>query len=143
MSMIGNLVAVHPSLLAAFIADPGQIEEFLYPEDESDPPNFVDLDKAWDAIQFILDAACGEEDGPLTLAVLGGASLDEDIGYGPVRYLNTEQVAAVAAALAGVPDEEFRRRFDPAALDAAESTRRCGWSLEPRVWSTWRSIMRC
>jgi hypothetical protein len=56
----------------------------------------LSLDKAWHGVHYLL---CGEvEPGAslLSQAVLGGTQLGEDLGYGPARYFQADQVAEIA-----------------------------------------------
>lgn len=127
MSMIGNFVAVSPKRLAELIADPDSIGSFLYPDDgDSEPENFLDVDKAWHAIHYTLNGKAWEGEPPLGWTVVGGTEIGEDVGYGPARYLTTDQVKAVAEALSTIDAEEFSTRFDPKALGAAE--------IYPEIW---------
>src|SRR5687768_4410646 len=100
MSMIGNFTAIRPDQLAVLVADPDLVSSFLYPEDGVDKPiNHLDIDKAWHAIHYTLNGSVWEGEGPLSWVILGGQELGEDVGYGPVRYLDPTQVKSVAAAL--------------------------------------------
>lgn len=121
MSMIGNFVAIRPDQLAAFVADPDLVSSFLYPEDGVvGPTNQLDIDKAWHAIHYTLNGSTWEGEGPLSWVILGGQEIGEDVGYGPVRYLDSMQVKTIAAALSTVSPETFGAQFNPAAMDAAE-----------------------
>ena len=120
MSMIGNFLAISPDRLADLIKEPALIESLLYPEDGPDPEKHLDIDKSWHAIHYVLNGSTWEGEGPLALAVLGGEEIEEDIGYGPARYLDTDQVKAVAASLSFISAQEFSAKFNLAALDAAE-----------------------
>lgn len=125
--MIGNLVAVRAEKLRSFIADAALIEAFLYPEDgDAEPGRHMDLDKAWHAIHFTLNGKAWEGEEPLSLAVLGGEEVGEDLGYGPARYLIPEQVNAVSTALSDITPEIFGGQFNHAVLAAA--------GIYPEIW---------
>ena len=127
MSMIGNLVALNPVNLEALKAQPEQIEPFLYPDDgDSEPANHLDLDKSWHAIHFTLNGKAWEGDGALGRAIIGGQEIGEDIGYGPARYLTARDVVEVSEALQSVSTDEFKARFSPKELTAAE--------IYPEIW---------
>lgn len=54
--------------------------------------------------------------------VKGGEQIsEEDIGYGPARALNPQQVAAWADALSAVSVDELGKRFDPEVMVEAET----------------------
>lgn len=127
MSMIGNLVAVRPEQLQSLINDPESIESFLYPNDgDADPENHIAIDKAWHAIHFTLNGKAWGGEAPLFDVILGGTEIGDDIGYGPARYLTTDQVKAVASALAPVTPEIFGTQFNPSALTTA--------GIYPEAW---------
>lgn len=74
----------------------------------------AESDKAWNAIHRALSDGELTFDGgdyPLNHVVLGGESLYDDDDY--VMSLKTpEQVKDIAAALAGLSEQEFRRRYE-------------------------------
>jgi hypothetical protein len=68
----------------------------------------LDIDKTWHIIHFLLNGDAWEGSGPLFDAVLGGSQLtDEDIGYGPARFISPAEVAATAHALRSISGEEL------------------------------------
>jgi hypothetical protein len=80
----------------------------------------LDIDKAWHGVHFLLTGTAEEAPGPLGQVVLGGTEIGEDIGHGPARYLLPDAVDTVATALEAASSDELRRRYDAAALEAAE-----------------------
>ena len=129
MSMIGNYRRVTPKELAALQQRPETISTFLYPANIEAVPidRSLDIDKAWHAIHFLLNGEPWEGDLPLHNAVLGGTPLgEEDVGYGPARFLTPTEVAEVARALRGITPDELRARFDPQRLAAA--------NIYPSIW---------
>ena len=121
MGMVGCFAAVSPETLSQLRGDPEAIEEYLYPNDgEDEPPYYIDVDKAWHGIHYLLN---GQADGgmlPLSLAVVGGEEFGPEVGYGPARFLTPAQVSAVSAALSGLTLEALRERFDPQDMKAKE-----------------------
>lgn len=109
-------------------ADPDSVWDLIDEEEESDA--FLDLDKMWHGVHWILTGTAWDAEGPLGQVILGGEEIGEDGGYGPARLLTPEQVSDVAAALRAVSADELRARFDPAAMSAA--------GVYPDVWTeTW------
>ena len=78
----------------------------------------LDLGKAWGVLHFLLTGEAYGESFPLGYAILVGYKVTDDI-HG-ATYLPAEDVKEVARALARISEDEFRERFDPAALRAAE-----------------------
>lgn len=128
MSMIGNYVRVSPARLAELRANPDSIMDFLYPDDLCSLANHLDIDKAWHAIHFLLNGQTWEGKPPLINAVLGGEAIgDVDVGYGPARFLEPDDVRTLADALSYISSAELLERFDPHALNDAE--------IYPHGWS--------
>lgn len=79
--MPGNLRLVSDGQLEEPIADPEQIEGFLYESDgSSDDEEY--LDKAWHGLHFLFTGTAWEGDPPLNFLVSGGREIgDVDVGY--------------------------------------------------------------
>ena len=77
----------------------------------------ISLDKAWHGVHYLL---CGQIDAGSDLAsqaIMGGKELGDDLGYGPARYFDAAQVAAIARELSRPNLEaEMTARFDPAQM---------------------------
>lgn len=125
---------VTPAELAALREEPVALAAFLFPPDDLPPPvdRHLNIGSDWQAIHFLLTGDPWGGGPPLANAVLGGTPISEEdlIGYGPARGLDPAQVAAVAQALDEVDAEDLIRRYDPAALHAAE-VYPGGWDDEP------------
>jgi hypothetical protein len=131
MSMCGCYRRVTVAELDRLLKDSSDIFTFLHPDDPADllEDSFLDIDKTWAAIQFLLtrDVIGDQGKPPLSYAVRGGTWLgDVDVGYGPARYLLPEQVRALAEAMEAISDAELRKRFDMATLAEA--------GVYPGVW---------
>jgi hypothetical protein len=132
MSMIANYMHIPPEQLAALQADPasvGDLLDSLYPDEQEDedekhavpPARHIDIDKAWHGIHFLLNGSAWEGEPPLFNVVLGGTELgDEDVGYGPARYLTPEEVRETFLALEPVSVDALRARYDARTLTKAE-----------------------
>lgn len=119
MGMVGCFAAVSPETLHRLRREPDLMDEYLRPDDgESEPPNYVEVDKAWHGIHYLLTGVAEGGPPPAALAVFGGEAFGPEIGYGPARFLAPEQVAQVAAHLSGLSVEALRNRFDPKDMAA-------------------------
>ncbi len=107
-------VAVDPDLL-----------EGLVQEDTVDE-HFLDLDKAWHGVHWLLTGTVDNASTPAGMAIMGGAEIGEDWGYGPPRLLRPGDVRRVADALVELDDDDLRRRFDAGAMTRAE--------VYPLIW---------
>jgi len=119
MSMVGCFAAISPAIADRLRSNPDEIEEFLFPDDEvGEPENYIDVDKAWHGIHYLLTGSAEGGAPPLSWAVMGGTEIGEDVGYGPARLLTAEQVKTISDALPS--EENFKRSFAPEAMDAAQ-----------------------
>lgn len=132
--MIGNYRRVSSHALSQLIAG-SSVSDFLYRDgdQEQDDTRELCIDKSWHAIHFLLTGSDWDGDEPLVHAVMGGEDLgDEDVGYGPARYLTPELVRTVANALEEIAVAELLARYDanrmteediyPGIWDEEEST---------------------
>ncbi|MGW4293215.1 YfbM family protein [Micromonospora chersina] len=127
MVLIGRRLSTEE--LAAVRADPTAVDALLYgdlDDDEAEMPE-PELDKSWHGIHYLLtgtDWQIGEGAGA---AILGGAEIGQDGGYGPPRLLDPHTVRGVAGALDALDVEVLRARYDPDALTAA--------GIYPDLWT--------
>ncbi|WP_246295488.1 YfbM family protein [Streptomyces caniferus] len=124
MSMIGEYARVTPAELHRALGDPewalalvgGRMEAEAEQCPRPELARCLDIDKAWDALGFLLrraafpvDIVHGEEAVPDA----------DDWGYGPPRYLTPERVRAAAGALAGISGERLTAGVGPEDLAEA------------------------
>lgn len=136
MSTIANYTRITPEELAELQANPETTRDFLFPEGEDadlddetyfDDERNLDIDKAWHGIHFLLTGSVWEGDPPLMNAVLGGIELgDEDVGYGPARFLTQGEVLETAEALSQISEADLRSRYDASAMAKAD--------IYPSIW---------
>jgi hypothetical protein len=120
MSMIGLLTRIPADEVGALRVDSGEVAARL------GRAQGLSVEKMWQALHYLLTGEASDALAPLGLALLGGAEIGEDLGYGPPRLLEPEQVRAVAQALAALPFEQAFRRFDPAKMEKLQ--------IYPGVW---------
>ncbi len=118
MGMVACFTSLTSEALLELQKQPDLIEEYLYPDDgESEPPNYIDLDKSWHGIHYLLTGSADGGAEPLFSVVIGGEEFGPDVGYGPARFLTAEQVRSVAAALSGTSSEALSQRFNPKDME--------------------------
>ncbi|MEV5125167.1 YfbM family protein [Streptomyces decoyicus] len=125
MSMIGEYARVTPAELDRALGDPawalelvgGRMETEAAECPQPELARCLDIDKAWDALGFLLrraafpvDIVHGEEAVPAA----------DDWGYGPPRYLTPERVRAAAGALAEISGARLTAGVGPEDLAEAE-----------------------
>src|SRR5262249_49739657 len=123
MSVTGRFLRVELRVIAGILDAPSALLGVLYPEPEpaDHEVRYLDIDKTWRIIHFLLNSHAWEGSGALFGAVLGGAELTgEDLGYGPVRYLPPAEVRATAQALQPISFAELWSRLDEARIREAK-----------------------
>ncbi|MGW6913898.1 YfbM family protein [Kitasatospora sp. NPDC054939] len=133
--MNGEYLRVTPEELARAIDDPEwslERAEEIQDAEEGDEPapaeaRHLCIDGTWDLLGFLLRRAAFPVD-----LVHGGEPFDEDWGYGPPRYLTTDQVRLAADALEGTSYDELIRGVGYEELAAAETY--------PNIWDSPASL---
>jgi len=85
-------------------------------------PNFLDLDKAWDGIIFLLTGiSLGLGERELLHAVVSNKYVDEhqDFGCGPAHYLSVKEVKSIYKSLACIDEVDLERQFDVSRMRAS------------------------
>lgn len=132
MGMIGAYARMTPVELNQALHDPQwaaehlmELAESTYPaQDSVDTDRYVDIDKAWNGIWFLLNAA----KAPIDIMAGGAPVSDEDLGYGPARYLTSGEVELAASYMQAMPWEQLAGYFDPAQMTAD--------GIYPAIWDT-------
>ena len=129
--MIGNYRRITLDRLTKLQHESESIASFLFSHNDPEcfPEKYLDIDKSWHGIHFLLNGDKYDGKLPLVNAVLGGSPLDDpdrpQLDYG-VRYLMPDEVREVAKALSQLSESELRSRFNPSLLSAAK--------IYPNVW---------
>jgi hypothetical protein len=122
MSMIGSYRSLSEKELDALIANPVGLVDFLF--NSGDPmgaEGWFDVDKAWHVIHYLLTGESWGGAGPLANAVLGGVPIsEEDVGYGPARFIRAAEVAETARALEAISADQLWAKFDAEAMAKAQ-----------------------
>ncbi|MFJ4407495.1 YfbM family protein [Streptomyces sp. NPDC088910] len=122
MGMIENYARLTPAELDRAVREPDWTQEFvfdlMYAESEettgAGQPRCLDIDKAWDALDFLFRRV----EFPLDI-VHGGQPIPGagDWGYGPPRYLTPDQVRTAAAALTALPAAALTKDLTEAEVE--------------------------
>jgi Domain of unknown function (DUF1877) len=119
MGVVVCLTSLSPEALQELQDEPELIEGYLCPDD-GEPPHYIDLDKSWHGVHYLLTGQSQGGPEPQSLAVFGGEEFGPEIGYGPARFLTADQVQEMADALARLPAEVLAKRFNPEDMAAKE-----------------------
>jgi len=119
MGMIQSHLRVDNDTLNAFIKDSSRLEAIVYSDDITNNENFLDLDKAWEGVFFIITKQCladaVEEEAPLLGILMGPTEIDpdQDMGYGPATYTTAEQTRDIYNAIKDLSKDELSANYDP------------------------------
>ncbi len=115
MSMILTLRRADPVTLAKLCANPELGWDFMNPEEQDyEPEDMIDFDKAWNALHFILARTDWGGDSPLAMLLNDHEHLGEEHGYGPAWIVTPDRVKRFDDAFQPLSDEALAARFDPA-----------------------------
>jgi hypothetical protein len=121
MSLIGHVYLLADARAQALLAEPALVVEAIDGAYNDPGAGFVDLDKAWQCLHYLLTGSARDGEAPLNFLVRGGTPVgEEDLGFGPARLFRPLQVAAIADALAVVTQPQLLARFDLQKLEKLE-----------------------
>ena len=136
MAMFGNLIRVSKERLENYKENSNELEKLVISKDFYSAPFYIDIDKSWEAVHFIL---CGESlfvpkvakssSSELTSVIFNSQLIDEeqDLGYGPAAYNTPNQVEIITKKLNALNLKDLESRFDGNALNKAE--------IYPEIWN--------
>ena len=130
MGMIMYLLRISKQELENYIQTPSLFEEkldVLYESEDNDDA-FLDIDKAWGGILYLLTGKAFASGSPedevdsLNRIFFSAQFFDEDmdVGYGPAHYLTPEQVAGIHHKIASLTEADLKARYDPEAMNEEE-----------------------
>lgn len=125
MSMIGHLRQVSDPCIDHLLAYPEAVYEIIDAEIDAESDDseaaYLNLDKAWHGIHYLLTGDAWGGTLPEGFLVTGGLPIgEEDLGYGPARSFRAAEVARIATWLATVDDQTFGDRCSLDRLQVAE-----------------------
>jgi hypothetical protein len=118
MSLIGHVYLLSAERVEQLLAEPSLVVPVIDSAYNDPSAGFVDLDKAWHCLHYLLTGSAVGGDGPSSFILKGGQPLgDEDLGRGPPRLFRPLEAAAIAEALAKVQASQLLQRFDLKKLE--------------------------
>ncbi|MCI5058430.1 MAG: YfbM family protein [Flavobacteriales bacterium] len=133
MGMIGNVIRVSHEELNSFLNDSELLEKKIYAEESYEAEWFLDLDKSWDGINYILtgEVIGGLESEPneLQRALFSFQIINEeqDLGYGPAQYLSPSQVKETYSELEKITDDILKSKINPSEMTEM--------GIYPEIWT--------
>jgi hypothetical protein len=113
--MIGYFLALTTEKIDELSRDPAGLPAFLESaiEDQDElGADFVDIDKSWHGIHFLLTGSVRDGEPPLAWVVFPPTELGEDLGDGPARLLSPDQVVEVSKALTPITGDKLKKKCD-------------------------------
>src|SRR5258705_13868836 len=121
MSLIGHVYLLHDARVRALLHEPALVYAVVDGAYNEPAMGFVDLDRAWQCLHYLLTGSARDGEAPLNFLVKGGTPVgDEDLGFGPARVFRPLEVAAIADALVAVTQPMLLSRFEPKTLEKLE-----------------------
>ena len=120
MPMIGYFLALKAEQVDELVREPATVASFVAQAvDDQDElgADFLDIDKSWHAIHFLLTGVVEGGDAPLAWAVFAPMIIGED---GSARVLMPDQVIEVSKALAPVTADKLKRSCDWSVMNERE-----------------------
>ncbi|MDQ0228678.1 YfbM family protein [Metabacillus niabensis] len=113
MGMVACYIRISTDFLSYIKSHLEEIEDVVFENEELEDREF-DIDKAWHGIYYLLTGTADLEqtfESTLGIAIFGGTEIGDDLGYGPLRYLEVEEVKEIATALESVSVRDFTSRY--------------------------------
>ena len=121
MSLIGHVYLLADERVQALLAEPALATSVIDGAYNDPGAGFVDLDKGWQCLHYLLTGSARDGDAPLNFLLKGGTPVgDEDSGFGPARVFRPLEVAVIADALSGVTQPMLLSRFELKKLEKLE-----------------------
>ncbi|MEP5934437.1 MAG: YfbM family protein, partial [Winogradskyella arenosi] len=119
--------------LNGFLNNSETLENKIYADESYEAEWFLDLDKSWDGINYILTGEIigGLENEPneLQRALFSFQIIDEgqDLGYGPAQYLNPNQVKETYSELEKITDDVLKSKINGSEMNEI--------GIYPEIWA--------
>ena len=129
MGMIANFLRVSEKELGEYKMNSEELEDRFHSIEIYDDPNFIDIDKSWQGIIFLLTGQnLQNASGELLSIIFGKNFVDQtqNFGFGPAQYLTSEEVKTINNKISNIKIEELHSKFDPIKMDKLE--------VYPRIW---------
>ncbi|HVY28686.1 MAG TPA: YfbM family protein [Polyangiaceae bacterium] len=119
MSLLGHVYLLTDARISELLAEPARVFEVIDGSYNEPGQGFVDLDKAWHCLHFLLTGSAQGGSTPASFLLQGGSPIgEEDLGgFGPARVFRPLEAAAIAEALAPITNEQLLARFDLKKLE--------------------------
>lgn len=124
-----NLLRVQKSELDSYLIRSELLESRVYSDEIESDKAYIDIDKSWDGIIFLLTGSASQDaDHQLLKIFFSNQLVDEnqDLGYGPAHYLNQDQVKKIYSQIEGIGISELESKFNPELMNQK--------NVYPEIW---------
>jgi hypothetical protein len=123
MSLLGHVYLLPDAKVVDLLAEPASVYAVVDGSYNQPGVGFVDLDKAWQCLHYLLTGTARDGEGPLSFLLKGGQAVgEEDLGgLGPARVFRPLEVAR--------PEEARKARGLPGTLVRGEPALRPRFGL--------------
>ncbi len=87
---------------------------------EEDEDNMISLEKAWHGLHFLLTGDPWGGAGYQAFLLCGGTEQGEDMGYGPARFFDVDEVRDIHKVLDPITADQLWSRFDAERMAEAD-----------------------
>jgi|GEM_PF-734008 len=113
MSKTGNYLLIEENIYQDILSNKISISSILEDPEYQNSENYLNIGASWDIIHYAL---CGEQwegQAPYKYVVLGGEKInDEDVGYGPARYLSPTQIKEAYEVIKDIRQEDWIEKYN-------------------------------
>lgn len=129
MGMVVTFLRISDQELETYKKNSQLLEDRIYSDEIDDDPNFIEIEKSWDGIIYLLTGkGAADSTGYLERVIFSAQFIDEEqnFGYGPAHFLMGEEVKELNQRLTKISIEELKLNFNPAEMS------RLG--IYPSIW---------
>ena len=129
MGMTATFLRVTEKELEEYKTNSEKLEDRFHRIEIYDDPNFIDIDKSWQGIIFLLTGQnLQNASGELLSVIFSENFVDptQNFGFGPAHYLNSEEIKTINNKISNIKTKDLKNRFDPVKMDKLE--------VYPKIW---------
>ncbi len=130
MGMTVSFLRVTEKEIEAYKKNSEKFENRFFSEERSEDPDFLDIDKSWDGIIFLLTGQSVQNTSDELLSIIFSRNfLDktQNFGFGPAHYLTSEEVKTINNKISSLTIEDLKLKFNPNKMMELE--------VYPQIWN--------
>ena len=116
MRRVATFKQLTAAQLERLVATPSLANEALDWEESEEDPSFLDIDKAWHGLHFLISGGARAAEAPPVDPIFGGKELTP----GGARWLSADEVKQASAGLAKLSTRSLWARYDKTIMTNAQ-----------------------